>query len=106
MRELLKEIIGNDDEYRILVTSNKLKDLIEDNEIIVDDNPDAKRYYHYVIIDKDVDVKPFFRSLRNGGYLISFIEIDENTLYDIGFSAISRIDNILIAKKVHSWNDW
>ena len=36
----------------------------------------------------------------------SLIDLDDNELYDIGFSAINRMDGLLIAKKVHSWNDW
>jgi hypothetical protein len=104
--ELINEIIGNDDECRVLVTSENLKEKIKANEVVYEEKTDAKRYYHYVVIDKKVDIKEFFRALRNGGYLISLIELDENELYDIGFSAISRVDGLLIAKKVHSWNDW
>ena len=103
--DLINEIIGNDDE-RVLVTSDDLKEKIKANEVVYEEKTDAKRYYHYVVIDKNVDIKSFFRAIRNGGYLISLIELDENELYDIGFSAISRIDGLLIAKKVHSWNDW
>ena len=104
--DLINEIIGNDDEYRVLVTSENLKEKIKANEVIYEEKTEAKRYYHYVVIDKKVDIKFFFRALRNGGYLISLIELDENELYDIGFSAISKVDGLLIAKKVHSWNDW
>jgi hypothetical protein len=106
MEKIINEIIQEDD-IRILVTSEKLKSLIKGNkEITVDENTDAKRYYHYVIIDKKVDLKSFFRALRNGGYLISTIDLDDNELYDIGFSALNRMDGLLIVKKVHSWNDW
>ena len=103
--DLINEIIGNDDE-RVLVTSEDLKEKIKANEVVYEEKTDAKRYYHYVVINKKVDIKSFFRAIKNGGYLISLIELDENELYDIGFSAISRIDGLLIAKKVHSWNDW
>jgi len=104
--ELINEIIGNDDEYRVLVTSENLKEKIKAHEVVYEEKTDAKRYYHYVVIDKNVDIKEFFRALRNGGYLISLIDLDENELYDIGFSAINRMEGLLIAKKVHSWNDW
>ena len=103
---LINQIIRSDDEYKVLVTSKELKEKIQASEVVYEEKTDAKRYYHYVVIDKNVDIKSFFRAIRNGGYLISLIELDENELYDIGFSAISRIDGLLIAKKVHSWNDW
>ena len=103
---LINQIIRSDDEYKVLVTSKELKEKIQASEVVYEEKTDAKRYYHYVVIDKNVDIKSFFRAIRNGGYLISLIELDENELYDIGFSAISRVDGLLIAKKVHSWNDW
>ena len=104
--DLINEIIGNDDEYRVLVTSENLKEKIKANEVVYEEKTDAKRYYHYVVVDKNVNINEFFRAIRNGGYLISLIDLDENELYDIGFSAISKVDGLLIAKKVHSWNDW
>jgi len=65
-----------------------------------------KRFFHFIVIDEKKDIKKLFRALRNGGYLISKIHFDENFLNDIGFSAISKIDEWQIIKKVHSWNDW
>jgi len=67
---------------------------------------DYKRFFHFIVIDEDYDVKKLFRALRNGGYLISKIHFDEEYLNDIGFSAISKIDEWQIVKKVHSWNDF
>ena len=106
---LLNEIIGNEDNINIAVTSEVLKKALEKsgrNVEIVDNELSAKRFYHFVVMDGDFDVKTLFRALRNGGYLISFIDLDDNELYDIGFSAINRMNGMLIAKKVHSWNDW
>ena len=65
-----------------------------------------KRFFHFIVIDKDEDIKKLFRALRNGGYLITKIYYDEDMLLDTGFSAISKIDEWQIIKKVHSWNDW
>jgi hypothetical protein len=106
---LLNEIIGDEDNINIAVTSEVLKTALEKegrNIEIVDNELNAKRFYHFVIMDKDFDIKTLFRALRNGGYLISFIDLNDDKLYDIGFSAINRMDGMLIAKKVHSWNDW
>ena len=64
--DLINEIIGNDDE-RVLVTSEDLKEKIKANEVVYEEKTDAKRYYHYVVIDKNVDIKEFFRAIRNGG---------------------------------------
>jgi len=107
--QLINEIIGDEPNINIGVSSEILKEALkkDDRNIeLLDDEINAKRYYHFVVIDKEVDLKPLFRSLRNGGYLISLIELDDNELYDIGFSALNRMDGILIVKKVHSWNDW
>jgi len=65
-----------------------------------------KRFFHFIVIDEEFDIKKLFRALRNGGYLISKIHFDDSFLNDIGFSAISKIDEWQIIKKVHSWNDW
>jgi len=67
---------------------------------------DYKRFFHFIVIDEKADIKKLFKALRNGGYLISKIHFDENYLYDIGFSAVSKIDEWQIIKKVHSWNDF
>ena len=85
----------------LIATTNK-----EFNGELIDKDVNVKRYYHFIILDKKEDIKPYFRALRNGGYLISLVKFDKEYLNDIGFSAISEIDNLLIAKKVHSWNDF
>jgi hypothetical protein len=94
------ENISGDDEVRIGTTN---KDLYGE---LLEGDFNYKRYFHYIIIDKKVDIKPFFRALRNGGYILSLVKYDENYLQDIGFSAISEIDGVQIIKKVHSWNDF
>ncbi|MEO1923436.1 MAG: hypothetical protein ABGX25_02830 [Nautiliaceae bacterium] len=107
--ELLNQIIGYESNINIAVTSKDLKEVLkrdERNIEIVDKDLNAKRFYHFIVMDKPFDIKALFRALRNGGYLISFIDLDDSELYDIGFSAISRMEGLLIAKKVHSWNDW
>ena len=65
-----------------------------------------KRFFHFIVIDENVDLKTIFRAIRNGGYLISKINLNEEELYDIGFSVISKIGEWRIVKKVHSWNDF
>ncbi len=108
-KELLNQIIGNEPNINIAVTSNDLKEVLNGNDRnieIVDKDLNAKRFYHFVVMDKSFDIKTLFRALRNGGYLISFIDLDDNELYDIGFSALNRMNGMLIVKKVHSWNDW
>jgi len=107
--KLINEIIGYEPNLNIAVTSEVLKKALEDedrNISVVDEDLSAKRFYHFVVMDKPFDVKTLFRSLRNGGYLISLIDLDDNELYDMGFSALNRIDGLLVVKKVHSWNDW
>ena len=107
--KLINEIIGYEPNINVGVTSETLKTLVEDedrNIEILDDDLSAKRYYHFIVCDTKRDIKPMFRALRNGGYLISTVEFDDDKLYDIGFSALNRMDGLLIAKKVHSWNDW
>jgi hypothetical protein len=94
------ENISGDDEVRIGTTN---KDFFGE---LLEGDFNYKRYFHYIIIDKKADIKPFFRALRNGGYIISLVKYEENYLHDIGFSAISEIDGIHIIKKVHSWNDF
>jgi len=101
--ELVKNIIqsiSGDDEVRIATTNKEFEGELLEGDF------NYKRYFHYIIIDKNIDIKPFFRALRNGGYILSLVKFDENYLQDIGFSAISEIDGIQIIKKVHSWNDW
>ncbi|WP_457560976.1 hypothetical protein [Caminibacter sp.] len=95
------EHIAKGDNPRIATTNPE----IYDGELI-DTDVNLKRYYHFIILDKKEDIKPYFRALRNGGYIISFVKFDENYLQDIGFSAISEIDGLQVIKKVHSWNDW
>jgi len=107
--KLINEIIGYEPNINVGVTSEELKDLIaseERNVDLLDEDLNAKRFYHFIVCDKKREIKPLFRALRNGGYMISLVEMDDNELYDIGFSALNRMDGMLIAKKVHSWNDW
>ena len=107
--KLINEIIGYEPNINVGVTSEELKMLVNEenrNVEILDKNLEAKRLYHFVVCDEKRDPKPLFRALRNGGYMISLVEMDDNELYDIGFSALSRMEGLLIAKKVHSWNDW
>jgi hypothetical protein len=107
--DLINHIIGHDININVGVTSEALKNLVEDegrNVEILSKNFDEKRVYHFIVCDEKRDEKSLFRALRNGGYLISTVEFDDDTLYDIGFSALNRMDGLLIAKKVHSWNDW
>ncbi|WP_457562862.1 hypothetical protein [Caminibacter pacificus] len=107
--KLINEIIGYEPNINVGVTSEKLKDIVssEDRNVdVLDEDLNAKRFYHFIVCDTKRDIKPLFRALRNGGYLISTIDLDDNELYDIGFSALNRIDGLLVVKKVHSWNDW
>jgi len=108
-KKLINEIIGYEPNINIGVTSEELKSIIDSDERnteILDEELSAKRFYHFIVMDRPFDVKSLFRALRNGGYLISTIELDDNELYDIGFSALNRMEGLLIVKKVHSWNDW
>jgi len=108
-KKLLNEIIGNEPNINIGVSSETLKEIIDINDAnveILDNDLNVKRFYHFIICDIKKDIKPLFRALRNGGYLISLVDFDDDLLYDTGFSAISRMEGFLIAKKVHSWNDW
>ncbi len=101
---IIKEIIDNifeGDNINIATTNKEIFDAE-----LIDSDINLKRFYHLIILDKKQDIKPFFRALRNGGYIISFEKFDEEYLQDIGFSAISEIDNLQIIKKVHSWNDF
>jgi len=103
-KEIISEIIENiskGDNPRVATTN---KDVFEGELLEGDFN--YKRYFHFIILDKKVDIKPYFRALRNGGYILSLVKYDEEYLQDVGFSAISEIDGIQIIKKVHSWNDW
>ncbi len=103
-KEIIKEIIDSiskGDNPRIATTNKN----VFDGELLEGDF-NYKRYFHFIIVDKKEDIKPYFRALRNGGYLISLVRYNEEYLQDVGFSAISEIDGIQIIKKVHSWNDW
>ena len=107
--ELINQIIGYEPNINIGVTSEELKNSIDyenRNIEVLDKDLNAIRFYHFIVMDKKFEIKPLFRALRNGGYLISLIDLNDNELYDIGFSALNRMDGLLIAKKVHSWNDW
>jgi len=102
MKQIIEEIIksiSGDDQVRVATTNPEYPGEFLEGDF------NYKRYFHYIIIDKKTDIKPFFRALRNGGYILSFVKFDNDYLQDIGFSAISEIDGIQIIKKVHSWND-
>jgi hypothetical protein len=71
------ENISGDDEVRIGTTN---KDFFGE---LLEGDFNYKRYFHYIIIDKKVEIKPFFRALRNGGYILSLVKYDENYLQDI-----------------------
>ncbi len=99
--------IISEDNLNIGVSNLKYKEFLKNQNVeLIDNDLKFKRFYHYIILDKDIDIKKVFRALRNGGYLLSTIKYDDNLLYDIGFSAISKIDEFFIIKKVHSWNDF
>jgi len=70
----------------------------EDNLNIATTNPSlfSDTSYNIEKIEGDFNYKRFFH----------FIVIDEEYLNDVGFSAISKIDEWQIIKKVHSWNDF
>jgi hypothetical protein len=105
----MNEMIGDEENVNLGVTSDKLaEELAGENRIIeiLDEKTDFKRVFHFIACDKILNAKSLFRAIRNGGYLISSVDFDEEELYDAGFSAINRLDGFLIAKKVHSWNDW
>ncbi len=103
--DIIKSI--NDEENLNIATTNpSLFSLASYNIEKIEGDFNYKRFFHFIVIDKKEDIKKLFRALRNGGYVISKIHFDENYLSDIGFSAISKIDEWQIIKKVHSWNDW
>ncbi len=95
------ESIAKEDNLRVATTNPE----IYEGEVL-DGEINYKRYFHFIILDKEGDIKPYFRALRNGGYILSFVKFDEEYLQDVGFSAISEMDGIQIIKKVHSWNDF
>jgi len=103
--QIIKEIIENiakGDNPRVATTN---KEIFPDAELLEGDF-NYKRYFHFIILDKKDDIRPYFRALRNGGYIISFVKFDDEYLQDVGFSAISEVDGLQVIKKVHSWNDW
>ncbi len=103
--EIIKSI--NDEENLNIATTNpSLFSSVSYNIEKIEGEFNYKRFFHFIVIDKKEDIKKLFRALRNGGYVISKIHFDENYLSDIGFSAISKIDEWQIIKKVHSWNDF
>ncbi|NPA10727.1 MAG: hypothetical protein GXO62_00610, partial [Epsilonproteobacteria bacterium] len=102
MQSVIHEIIesiAKDDNIRVATTNKE----VFDGELI-DSDVNLKRYYHFIILDKNEDIKPYFRALRNGGYIVSFVKFDDEYLQDVGFSAISEVDGLQVIKKVHSWN--
>ena len=103
--DIIKSI--NDEENLNIATTNpSLFSSVSYNIEKIEGDFNYKRFFHFIVIDKKEDIKKLFRALRNGGYVISKIHFEENYLSDIGFSAISKIDEWQIIKKVHSWNDW
>ncbi len=98
--------INDEENLNIATTNPKLFENTPYNVEKIEGDFNYKRFFHFIVIDRDEDIKRLFRALRNGGYLITKIHYDENMLLDIGFSAISKIDNWQIIKKVHSWNDF
>jgi len=105
-----KELINiiksiNDEENLNIATTNPL--LFSSYNIEkIEGEFNYKRFFYFIVIDKEFDIKKLFRALRNGGYLITKIHFNEELLNDIGFSAVSKIDEWQIIKKVHSWNDF
>jgi len=107
--ELINQIIGYEPNINIGVTSEELKNSIDNenrNIEVLDKDLNTIRFYHFIVMDKKFEIKPLFRALRNGGYLISLVKFNEEFLQNTGFSAVSEIDGLQIAKKVFSWNDW
>ena len=98
--------INDEKNLNIATTNPKLFENTSYNVEKIEGEFNYKRFFHFIVIDRDEDIKKLFRALRNGGYLITKINYDENMLLDTGFSAISKIDEWQIIKKVHSWNDW
>ena len=108
MENVLKIIksINDEENLNIATTNPSLFSSVSYNVEKIEGEFNYKRFFHFIVIDKEEDIKKLFRALRNGGYVISKIHFDENYLSDIGFSAISKIDEWQIIKKVHSWNDF
>ena len=108
MENVLKIIksINDEENLNIATTNPSLFSSVSYNVEKIEGDFNYKRFFHFIVIDKEEDIKKLFRALRNGGYVISKIHFDENYLSDIGFSAISKIDEWQIIKKVHSWNDF
>ena len=98
--------INDEGNLNIATTNPSLFSSVSYNIEKIEGEFNYKRFFHFIVIDKKEDIKKLFRALRNGGYVISKIHFDENYLSDIGFSAISKIDEWQIIKKVHSWNDF
>ena len=106
--ELLKIIksINDEDNLNIATTNPSLFSNTSYNIEKIEWDFNYKRFFHFIVIDEEKEIKKLFKALRNGGYLITKIHFDEEYLNDVGFSAISKIDEWQIIKKVHSWNDF
>ena len=103
--EIIKSI-NNEDNLNIATTNSSLFSSVSYNIEKIEGDFNYKRFFHFIVLDEEVEIKKIFRALRNGGYVISKVHFDENYLSDIGFSAVSKIDEWQIIKKVHSWNDF
>ena len=103
--EIIKSI-NNEDNLNIATTNSSLFSSVSYNIEKIEGDFNYKRFFHFIVLDEEVEIKKIFRALRNGGYVISKVHFDEDYLSDIGFSAVSKIDEWQIIKKVHSWNDF
>ncbi len=104
--EFLIKSINDEPNLNIATTNPSLFSSSDYNIEKIEGEFNFKRYFHFIVIDKFFNIKKLFRALRNGGYLISSIELNEEELYDLGFSVISKVDEWKLIKKVHSWNDF
>ena len=104
--EFLIKSINDEENLNIATTNPSLFSSSNYNIEKIEGDFQYKRFFHFLVIDENYDLKKLFRALRNGGYLISKIELDEEKLYDLGFSVVSKIDEWKLIKKVHSWNDF
>ena len=98
--------INDEDNLNIATTNPLFFENTSYNIEKIEGDFNYKRFFHFIVIDREEDIKKLFRALRNGGYLITKIYYEDDFLNDIGFSAISKIDEWQIIKKVHSWNDF
>ena len=107
-QELLNIIksINDEENLNIATTNPLLFSSTSYNIEKIEGEFNYKRFFHFIVLDEDFDIRKIFKALRNGGYVITKVHFDEDFLTDLGFSAISKIDEWQIIKKVHSWNDF